>query len=208
MSGTISFNPYATSFPVNPFVLQTQGYISGFAVDEPASRGWLRSGVLASTETIVMWGGVPVSQAINQNGNGSEQLGPQIKRATSASTTLGFSVFNQAAHMVLVPGATSVPTAATGNSVHFYRIGSGQVRIVVACDPALVSALTAGELTNGVATLYWNTTSMFLSASATNAWALPSTIQLESVSTNSKVVSWNGTVASWSQPGDAAVIII
>jgi hypothetical protein len=205
MSGNITFAPYTTSFPTNPFLSQTQGYTSGYVVDDPTTKNWLASGQLASSELIVMWGGVPISQEINNLGTGSESLGPTIKRATSQSNTNGFSVLNQAGHMVITPGGNSAPSIGTGGSVHFYRIGSGMVRLIVNCDPALISALSTGEFVNG-ASLYWDVTNyrVTLSTSGSN-FALPTGVTLESTQTNSKITAYSASAVTWTT-GDAAMI--
>jgi hypothetical protein len=207
MSGSISFNPYATTSPANSFLSPTQGYVQGLALDDPSSRMWLVGGQLASTETVTMWGGIPISQEINQLGTSSEGLGPLIKRATASSNTTGWSVFNQASSMVITPGNT-VPLAGTGNYVSFYRSGSGQVRIPVRCDAALVAALTSTELINAPV-LYWDVTNYQITLTTTGGnWALPTSIQLLSVNTNSKIVTYtSASSVTWST-GDAAVIAI
>lgn len=207
MSGTISFNPYMTTVPQNAFLLETQGYVQGLASDDPSSRMWLMGGNLASSETVVMWGGVPVSEEINNLSTGSEGLGPVLKRATSQANTTGFSVFNQAGSMVITPGST-VPQAAVGNYVSFYRIGPKAVRIAVKCDPALISALSAGEFING-ASLYWDVTYYWITLATSGNFALPTSVQLLSTQTNSKVVAYNsGTGAVTWTTGDAALILI
>jgi hypothetical protein len=205
MSGSISFNPYKTTVSQNSFVNPTQGFISGVALDDPSSKNWLMGGTLDTAETVVMWGGVPISEEINQLTNGSEGLGPAVKRATSQSNTTGFSVFNQAGSMVITPG-NSVPVAAIGNYVSFYRLGTN-ARIVVACDTALVAALTAGELTNGAA-IYWSVTNynLTLTTSGSN-FALPTSLRLLTVQTNSLIVTYSASTPSWTT-GDAAVIQI
>lgn len=204
MSGTISFNPFTTGFPSNPFLQQTQGYLSGFAIDDPASKNWLAGGILAAGE-MIMWGGVPISQEINNLGQGSEGLGPTVKRSTTQGNTNGFSVFNNAGSMVIVPGGNSAPAASVGNFVPFFRIGSGAVRVVVACDPALISALSTGELVNG-ASLYWDVTNYRLTlATSGSNFALPAGVTLESTQTNSKITVYANSAVTWA-PGDAAVI--
>lgn len=205
MSGTISFNPYGTSFPVNPFLLQTQGYVSGVALDEPSSRLWLASGPLATGQTVPMWGGVPITETINTLGTGSEQLGPTVARATSQANTTGFSVFNQAAHMVITPGGNTVPLASVGNSVHFYRVGTNAVRIVVNFDST--STWTGDYISQP--TLYWNSTSMFVTTNSAGAFQLPAGVRLLSVNNNSKTIAYNsGTGAVTWTTGYAAVILI
>lgn len=206
MSGTISFNPYATQTPVGTFINPTQGYTQGLALDDPSSRNWLEGGTLATTETLTMWGGVPLSIAINQLGTGSEGLGPTVKRSTTQGNTLGWSVFNQASSMVITPG-NNVPQAGTGNYVSYYRNGTN-ARIPVNCDPALVAALTAGELING-ASLYWSVTLYWLTLVTTGSnFALPTSTVLRSVNTNSKIVNYaSASSVTWTT-GDVAIIQI
>ena len=72
MSGTISFDPYATNQPQNTFLLQTQGYVQGTAYDDPSVRMEMAGGTLAATETLTMWGGVPLTELINVTGAGSD----------------------------------------------------------------------------------------------------------------------------------------
>jgi hypothetical protein len=206
MSGSITFNPYATTTPRNPFVQQTQGYYQGFAMDEPSSRLWLRGGTLDVNETLTMWGGIPISQEIHNNGTGSEGLGPAVKRATTQASVTGFSVFNQASSMVIVPG-NSVPLAGVGNYVSFYMGGSGQVRIAVKCDAALIAALTSGELINAPA-LYWDVTNYQITLTTTGGnFALPTAYRLDSTNTNSQVVNYNAGTVTWIA-GDAALLLI
>lgn len=208
MSGTISFNPFLTSQPQDSFLLQTQGYVSGTAFDDPSVRLELMGGVLASTETIVMWGGVPVTEQINVTGAGSEGTGPKVARATSQASTTGFSVFNQASSMVITPGQT-VPVAAVGNYVSFFRTASN-IRVAVNVDPALVAAISTGE-SIAVANLLWDPVNMRVGAGTPSGsqFALPTSVKLLSVNTNSKLVSYNsGTGAVTWTTGDAAMILI
>jgi hypothetical protein len=205
MSGTISFNPYTTTSPVNSFINPTQGYVSGLALDDPSARMWLMGGQLASSETVVMWGGVPISEEINNTGASSEGLGPLVKRATSQANTTGWSVFNQAASMVITPGNT-VPVAAIGNYVSFFRNGTN-IRICVNCDPALIAALTSGELING-ATLYWDVTNYRITLTTSGNFALPTTVKLLSTNTNSKTVNYASASSITWTTGDAALILI
>lgn len=213
MAALIAFNPYSTLSSDNSFFTQTQGMVQGVAWDDPTARMWLAEGMLASTETLPMWGGVPIGEQITLAGTGPQALGPNIVRATSAATTTGFSVFNQMGHMVITPGAT-VPLAGSLNSVGYYRLGTNQ-RIVVQADPHLVSTLVSAgtDLINGPAntapTLYWNTTSYWITDQSSGGWALPTSLRILMVNTNSKVVSYNsGTGAVTWTTGDAALLLI
>jgi len=208
MSGAISFNPFLTTSPANSFLLETQGYVQGTAYDDPSVRMELMGGTLASTETLVMWGGVPIEEYINVTGAGSDGTGPSLKRATTATTTTGWSVSDQAGSMIIVPGP-SVPVAAVGNYVSFYRSGSN-IRIAVQADPALVAALVSADGSISSQSLYWDVTNYRLTLTTSGGnWALPTTVRLLSVNTNSKIVSYNsGTGAVTWTAGDAAIILI
>src|SRR5579859_4415802 len=144
MSGTLSFNPYATSTPQNTFLNPTQGYVQGLVYDDTTARLELMGGTLATTESVVMWGGRPIGEQINVTAAGaSDGLGPVVASATSTATTTGWSVFTQAGSMVLPPGGAYPPIAAVGNYVAFFRYGSN-ARIMVACDPALITSISGG----------------------------------------------------------------
>jgi hypothetical protein len=212
MSGALSITPYSTNQPANTFLLQTQGLVQGAAYDDPSARMELAGGVLASTETVVMWGGVPLTELINvpsQAGAGADGLGPSVKRATTQANTTGWSVYNQAMSMVITPGATA-PVSGVGNYVGFFRYGSN-IRIAVQLDPALVAALVASDVAINAESLYWDVTNYRVTLVTTGGnWALPTATRLLSVNTNSKVIT-TGTagVAPWSwTSGDAGIILI
>jgi hypothetical protein len=149
MVATVSFNPMLTSTALGTFNVQTDGYVQGMAQDSPNNRNDLVGGVLATTETKPMWGGVAVSEAIASSTinatNSNPSLGGTITRATNvtantAATITGFSVFDQAYGMISFP-QSPVPLAGTGMTVNFYRLGSF-ARVAVACQPDLISLQT------------------------------------------------------------------
>jgi hypothetical protein len=212
MSGTVSLNPYGTNQPQDAFLLQTQGLVQGAPYDDTVSRMWLDGGTLASTETVVMWGGVPLTELINVAGvstsSSSDGLGPVLKRATTQANTTGWSTNLQANSMVVTSG-NNVPVAAVGNYVAFFRTGTN-ARLGVQCDPALVAAIqSAGDAINSQA-LFWDVTNFRITLTTTGGnFALPTSTRLLSVNTNSKIVSFNsGTGAVTWTTGDAAIIIL
>jgi hypothetical protein len=153
-----------------------------------------------------MWGGIPISEEINNLATSSEGLGPTLKRATSQANTTGWSVFNQAGSMVVTAGNV-VPQAAVGNYVSFYR-NATNARICVNCDPALIAALSAGEFIYTPA-LYWDTTNYRITLTTGGSFfALPSTVRLLSTQTNSKTVLYTSASSITWTTGDAAVILI
>jgi len=144
MVANVPYNPYGSLNAGGTFGYTTMGEVQGTFYDDPAVRYALAGGILADTETLPMWGGVgiyevvPTASATVPN----KALGTIVGRATSLTQTSagglsGFSVFNQAHHMVIT-GTSPVPLAGSKMSVHYFRLGSG-ARIAVKADPSLVS---------------------------------------------------------------------
>ena len=207
---SINFNPAKVNNFPGSFSTQSQGYMQGFALDDPSVIiSKLSAGVLLSSETAPMWGGVPVTVTV-PNPASTPNL-PGIAKATAnaltgAGSIGGFSVFNQASSMVQTP-SSPVPLASPGMSVNFMRLGSG-ARIVVAIDAALVTALAAGGVLQNVQT-QWDFTNQALTT-FTSGTALPVVIERWDNIGNSVTVTYNsGTgFATWTPATFAAVIII
>lgn len=137
-----------TPFPLSTTVGQglfadpsAYGLIQGHAQPDPSVYWALRTAILATSETVPMWGGVAIYEDI-PGGTGApvSALGPIVGRATTVTggskPIAGFSVFDQAYGMVQSP-QSPVPLAGSGMQVMTYRLGSG-ARIAVACDPSLI----------------------------------------------------------------------
>jgi hypothetical protein len=136
-----------TGFP-GTFSVTSVGYVAGMLIEDPVGRYFLKGGILASSETLPMWGGVAVNAAtIPQSGAGVTaaiaEEGYLLTRATVIGTgtggLTGFSVFNQAYGMAIAAGSP-VPLSASQMGVHWVALGSG-ARI---CLP-VASNLTALE---------------------------------------------------------------
>ena len=161
MSGSISFNPYVQTNFSGSFNSSSNGLVQGTAYPDPATRFALSHGVLASTETLPIWGGVGIAASVstpgvtsieyNASAPPSGDLGMLVSRATTLTAgsggLVGFTVFDRAHSWVITP-QSPVPTGAVGGFVPFFLLGSGQ-RIAVAIDPALVS-LETGPITGPV----------------------------------------------------------
>ena len=117
----LSLNPMATTNALGSFGVQSDGYIQGVALDDPANRFNLAAGTVAATETKPLWGGLPVAELLP--GTSSSPRGSYIRRAVSVAELEGFTVFNQA-HNGLTTPQSPVPLYASGMSVSFYRFGS------------------------------------------------------------------------------------
>jgi hypothetical protein len=199
-------NQYTTNQPQNAFLLDTQGFVQGLAEDDPVSRMWLTEGTLISTASVLMWGGVPITEQINVTGSNGDGLGPVVLAATSQADTTGWSTFQQMMHGIITPGSNA-PTYGPTNSVGFFRAGTN-VRLMVACDPALISTITgAGDAINSQS-LYWDVTNYRITLTTSGGnFALPTSTRLLKVNSNSKIITYSSPNASWAA-GAAAVILL
>jgi hypothetical protein len=154
MTASIPFNPFTTTNAAGLFTAVSDGWVQGVAQDDPAYRDWLVGGVLATTETLPMWGGVGIYENLNvlqiPLANDSAPVGSTVGRATTqtvgaANQLAGFSVFNQSYANPITP-SSQVPLAASGGPVNFYRLGS-HARIPVAVASGLISTLITGGST-------------------------------------------------------------
>ena len=138
MVANIAFNPNITTVSAGMFNTSSVGLVQGTAYPDPAIRYKLAGGVLASTETLPMWGGVGIYTDVpGVTGGPSSPLGTVVGRATTLANLVAFSVFDQAYGMINTP-QSPVPLAASYMQVMYYRLGSG-ARIAVQANAALVS---------------------------------------------------------------------
>jgi hypothetical protein len=202
MSAQISLQPMVTTNAAGLFNVNSAGFTQGDALDDPAVKFWLAGGVFSSAATTPLWGGVPIAETIPvaQSGYysgdtqpGTDTLGSTIIQASTSTAPTGISVFNQAFQGITTPQSTA-PLYSPGMTVNFYRFGSG-ARIPLPCDSSIV-ALAGSSITE---TVYWDTTNLRLTTTATSNFAVPCKILRISTSGN-KIVNYNGTTgnANWS----------
>lgn len=154
MTTSVSVNPLITTNAAGSFNASSTGLIQGTAQADPASRFQLAGGILASTETLAMWGGVGIAEAIPtapQTTGFATELGSIITRATTltvgaAGQLMGFSVFDQN-HAGITTPQSPVPLTPSGGEVNYYRFGCG-IRVSLAIDPTLVSLQTGSVQQN------------------------------------------------------------
>jgi hypothetical protein len=166
MVATVTFDPYQQSAGNNGlFNTQSTGLRQGTAYPDPSTRFRLRAGLVASTETLPMWGGVGVYASIPGSASGgttnpSYTLGTILGRAVSLTDTskplAGFSVFDEAYAGITSPQST-VPLYGSYMHINYYPLGS-LARIAVACDPGLIS-LRGGPINQNVS---WDFTNQLL----------------------------------------------
>lgn len=198
---TINFNPALTTAPTGNFVQSTQGFYQGSFKDNPSTRQRLESGLISSGASQPFWGGLAVTAGVDVDG--AQGLGSVLTAATAQANVNGFTVYDQGYNATIVPG-NSAPLYAQSQTINYFRIGSGAV-IRVACLASLVATLEGGDASQA---LYWDPALLQLTASGTSgAVQLPTSVQVRSVNTNSKVISYSGGVASWVAGAVAEIII-
>ena len=145
VNANTSFNPMLTSNFVGSFPLQSEGFVQGNMMPDPAYRYNITTGFLASTETLPMYGGVAlqVNVAAAMTAGNAQIQGGSVQRALTTSAINAFSVGNQAYNGIITPGNQSAPSVGSGQSVQFLPLGSGG-RLMVACSAALAASITNG----------------------------------------------------------------
>lgn len=200
MANSISIQPLMTTNAAGSFSVQSDGYVQGYSLPDPAIRNSLAGGVLSAAETLPMFGGLPIFENLHSATNNGA-LGNTVGRATAYANITGFCVYDQAHAFVTTPQSPA-PTAGAGATIPFYRMGS-KARIAVQIDPALVS-LDGGLITQQVS---WDFTANQIVAFSTTA--LPVKI-VDIAIGNSKTVVWDAVnnVATFNTAGSVAIIEI
>jgi hypothetical protein len=219
MTAQISLQPMVTTNAAGLFNVNSAGFTQGDALDDPAVKFWLAGGVLSTSATVPLWGGVPIAETIptTQTGfyagdsqPGTDTLGSTIIQASTSTAPTGISVFNQAFQGITTPQSTA-PLYSPGMSVNFYRFGSG-ARIPLPCDASIV-ALAGSSITE---TVYWDTTNLRLTTTSTSNFAVPCKILRISTSGNKIVnynsgtgnANWSNTIVGGSSAAPVAVVLI
>ena len=180
MVANIAFNPLLQTNAAGMFTIESDGFVVGTAMPDPAVRFQLAGGWLATTETLPMYGGLAVSENIPQErppvSRTDIALGGIIARGTVAPATggagviTGFSVFDQNYAAVNTP-QSPVPVVGSGGLVNFYRLGS-LARVALAADPALAAAVETGT-TPITVPLYWDATNLRVTATVGTNLLIP-----------------------------------
>ncbi len=199
----ISFDPSVMTGAQNAFLQNTQGWIQGLTQDDYTSRAWLKAGVVLSSVTQPVWGGMGIIIDTPANLTTAAVQGNGVSLASTSSIN-GFTVFDQAINMIQTPGNT-VPVSVAGQSVAFYTFGTN-ARIPLPLASGVISSLEGADI---VQTIYWDTTNFNLTlTSSASTVALPSSVKVLNINANSKAVSYNsGTGAvTWLEGQDMALI--
>lgn len=177
----------------------SKGYIVGQAQPDPATRYALKAGLVASSETLPMYGGCGIFADVPAQSL-SVPL-PSIGRATAmtgAAALIGFAVMDQAYNLVIDPG-NQVPAAGPNQTISFYTLGS-RARIAVQCDPSLIDL--AGEPLNQPVS--WDfTNQMLIPFTAAHAGAVISNAVWNNTNGGEVVFTVGTDLTATVQAGDA-----
>lgn len=189
---SITINPNNTTTISNAFLLDTEGYVQGFVLDDPAMRyQWEGAQVGGST---VLWGGLAVT--LNLQGVDNSMQGSVIVPATSLSTINGWTIFNQSMNGIITP-SSNVPQYAVGSSLNIVRPGS-LARLCVAVENATILNALASAAPN--VDLYWDATNLCITNSSAGTYG-PLPVQLEALSAKGKTIYATGGNANWTTTG-------
>lgn len=124
-------NPYVSGNFSGTFVADSRGFVQGGYAADSVAKTKLVAAKLASTETLPMWGGIPVTEKMSADPNSINT----VARATAYANVTGFAV-NAQTYTALVTTDNTVPVSPVGTDVQIFRLGE-KVRIYVPIDPAL-----------------------------------------------------------------------
>lgn len=204
MPAAITINPQLMTNALGSFFASSEGYVQGFALDDPALRNEICAGIVGPAVTNPMWGGVGITENLPTAGVEADSTTSILTLATSQANLTGFTVFNQSAAMIQT-AQNPVPLAPATGGINFIRLGSG-LRIVVACSAA-VAAAYAGNPVNTAA--YWDYTNQVL-LSAPGGTAIAVKVVGVVTTGNAQVVATSAGAATgaWNRAGYCAVIQI
>lgn len=202
MSNTVSIAPYSTTNSTNSFLLDSDGFMSGVFLDNPANRYALEGGIIASTQATPLWGGLPITALVATPGvGGSSGLGSTIQAATALSNLDGFAVFNQGSAGV-ISSSSNVPLYAASSSINFIRNGCG-LWLPLPVKTADLATIEGGGANQAI---YWDYTNNWVTVSSMGGGALG--YQIIAVNTNSKIPSYSASQANWVAGSNVIIVRI
>lgn len=204
----MNFNPFPITNAQGSFSVQSQGYIQGDVLADPATRFAIAAGIVDSAETLPMWGGVAIYEKTPPAQPSGGFDGSTIARAYNdgmgGSFLSGFSTFNGSFAAPTSP-QSPVPLQSAGFSFNFVRLGSGN-RVVVACSADVIALAGSANPQQ----FSWDVDAQQLIPVSIAPDALSFKATLISINTNSMTVDYNPTTgfATWNNTSNAAVILI
>lgn len=206
-TAAVTINPMTSTNIQTAFSLQTDGFVVGTFLPDPAVRFQMEGGVVAATQSTPLWGGLPLKLTVpaNQLSNKfSSGLGPAIVIADSLVDINAWAVFDQAANGLIAPGSNA-PQYGAGMTMNFFRGGSN-ARIVLPVLASDVASIISGAPTQS---LYWDPVNLRCTLTSTSNYG-PLVVQIETANQNSKTISYNSGTGqlTWVETGSVVVVRI
>ena len=204
---SITLNPLPTTQATGTFNDSTVGYVAGSLYPNASTSNLIRTGVVGSAVTGLMYGGVGIT--VSTQAAASPMLGPQITIATAITNLSGFLVWDQSAAPIQTP-QSNVPLASAGMGFSFVEFGLGHVIALP------MSAANAANLLNVADTtqLTWDYTNQVLLPYTSGQIPGPSSLPAKIIDVqigNSWVVTPNSPAsgeATWNEAGTVVVLQI
>jgi hypothetical protein len=214
----IQFNPLPQTSAAGMFNIESDGFIVGTAMPDPAARFQLAGGILATTETLPMFGGLAISENVPIERTTAPAtptrpdvaLGGSIVRGTvapasgGAGAITGFSVFDQNYAAYNTP-QSPVPTCGPGGLVNFYRLGS-LARVALGAAATLAAAAEGAVI---LGPIYWDPVNLLVTNVSTSNLLLPVKVLAVKSSGCMLPVYTAGTgFTTWNYNGAAALVLL
>ena len=201
MSAQISLQPMATTNAAGLFSTNSNGFTQGDALDDPAVKFALVGGVLSTSATVPLWGGIPIQEYVSDNGG---TLGSTVIQADATHVPQGIAVYNQAFGGITTP-QSNAPLFSPGMSVNYYRFGSN-ARVPLALDPGSVG-IDGGLISS---TVYFDYTNNWVTTTQPGTQAALPLKVLKISTSNNKTVSYSSGTgnANWVSTGLIAICLI
>src|ERR1017187_2103989 len=102
-TATISINPAIVTNAAGTFYTTSEGYVQGTVQNDPAVRNQLAAGIVSLSATAPMWGGLAITESLPVSGVEASSVFSVLAPATALANITGWTVFDQAAAMILSP---------------------------------------------------------------------------------------------------------
>lgn len=202
----LTINPALMTNAAGTFQITSEGYVAGFAYDDPAMRTvpTLEAGIFSPSASGVLLGGYGITCALPTAGTEADAVTTILTLASSQANLDGFVVYNQAAAMYQ-SAQSPAPLVGAGGSVNFVRFGSG-AHVILPCSSGVASALAGQPADTAV---YWDYTNQVVLSSPGGTALVAKLIAVQSNGTAQVPTYSSGTgFSGWNRAGYAVVLRI
>jgi len=190
---SITFNPFKNFGNSPGFNVSSQGYVQGDAQDDPALQLLLESGFIADSAASQIFGGMPITVSAAVRGN-QNTYGGSVVKPLVVNHIGGWCVMNRNYNGIITAG-NPVPSWGAGESVHFYRPGSG-ARIPLPLASDVIAYVNAGTYPQ---VWYWDSVNHLVTSVEPSDSSAAVPITLVDVNTSGTTITATGSpvVIQW-----------